>query len=71
MAGPGTALLLIDLQRDVVRGLGGQPVAEAFELVVERSAGLLERARKKGCCGFCNRSGEVIAGKPRDDPTPE
>ena len=48
MAGPGTALLLIDLQRDVVRGLGGAPVAEAFERVVERASGLLERARKRG-----------------------
>ena len=48
MAGPGTALLLIDLQRDVLRGLGGPPVAEAFERVVERCAGLLERARRKG-----------------------
>jgi nicotinamidase-related amidase len=48
MAGPGTALLLIDLQRDVLRGLGGAPVDEAFERVVERAAGLLERARKRG-----------------------
>jgi nicotinamidase-related amidase len=48
MAGPGTALLLIDLQADVVRGLGGSPVAEAFEQTVQRVAGLLERARKRG-----------------------
>ena len=48
MAGPGTALLLIDVQRDVLRGLGGPPVTEAFEQMVERIAGLLDRARKRG-----------------------
>lgn len=48
MAGPGTALLVIDMQRDVVRGLGGPKVQEAFEATVQRVADLVERARRRG-----------------------
>jgi nicotinamidase-related amidase len=48
MAGPGTALLVIDLQRDALRGLGGADVQEAFEATVHRVADLMERARRRG-----------------------
>jgi nicotinamidase-related amidase len=48
MAGPDTALLLVDVQRDVLRGKGGPPVQAAFDRTVERIAGLLERARHRG-----------------------
>jgi nicotinamidase-related amidase len=47
MAGPGTALLVIDVQRDVLRGLGGPEVQEAFEATVQRIAGLMDRARRR------------------------
>jgi len=48
MAGPGTALLVVDVQRDVLRGLGGAEVEEALERTVERIAGLLDGARRRG-----------------------
>jgi len=48
MAGPDTALLLIDLQRNILLGKGGPQAQAALESTVERVAGLLDRARRRG-----------------------
>ena len=48
MAGPDTALLLIDLQRNILLGKGGPEAQAALEATVERVAGLLDRARRRG-----------------------
>ncbi|HUM12807.1 MAG TPA: cysteine hydrolase family protein [Myxococcaceae bacterium] len=48
MAGPDTALLIIDLQRDILLGKGGPEVQAALEGTVERVAGLLDGARRRG-----------------------
>ncbi|HVP62531.1 MAG TPA: cysteine hydrolase family protein [Myxococcaceae bacterium] len=48
MAGPDTALLLIDVQRDILLGKGGPDVQAALDGTVERIAGLLDRARRRG-----------------------
>jgi nicotinamidase-related amidase len=48
MAGPDTALLLIDLQRNILLGKGGPEAQAALEQTVERIAGLLDRARRRG-----------------------
>ncbi len=48
MAGPDTALLLIDVQRDILRGKGGPEALAALDRTVERIAGLLDRARRRG-----------------------
>jgi len=48
MAGPDTALLLIDLQRNILHGKGGSEALAALERTVERAAGLLDRARRRG-----------------------
>jgi nicotinamidase-related amidase len=48
MAGPDTALLLIDLQRNILLGKGGSQVQAALEATVERVTGLLDRARRRG-----------------------
>src|SRR6516225_1968770 len=48
MAGPDTALLIIDVQRNILKDKGGPEAQAAFERTVERIAGLLERARKRG-----------------------
>src|SRR5262249_39291539 len=47
MAGPDTALLLIDLQRNILAGKGGPEALAALERTVERAAGLLDRARRR------------------------
>src|SRR5262249_46408144 len=48
MAGPDTALLLIDLQRNILLGKGGPEAQAALERTVERAAGMLDRARRRG-----------------------
>ncbi|HTS79291.1 MAG TPA: cysteine hydrolase family protein [Myxococcaceae bacterium] len=48
MAGPETALLIIDVQRDILRGMGGDAALEALDRTVERIAGLLDGARRRG-----------------------
>lgn len=48
MAGPHTALLLVDLQRNILLGKGGPEAQAALEATVERVAGLLDRARRRG-----------------------
>jgi len=48
MAGPDTALLLVDVQRNILKDKGGPEAQAAFERTVERIAGLVERARRRG-----------------------
>ncbi len=48
MAGPDTALLIVDVQRSILLGKGGPAAQAALEQTVERIAGLLDRARRKG-----------------------
>src|SRR5262245_43317356 len=48
MAGPDTALLIVDVQRAILKGKGGPEAQAALEGTVERIAGLLERARRRG-----------------------
>ena len=48
MAGPDTALLIIDVQRDILLGKGGPAAQTALERTVERIAVLLEGARRRG-----------------------
>ena len=48
MAGPDTALLLVDLQRSILKDKGGPEAQAALERTVERVAGLLDRARRRG-----------------------
>lgn len=48
MAGPDTALLLVDMQRDILLGKGGPAALAALQETVGRLAGLLERARRRG-----------------------
>jgi nicotinamidase-related amidase len=48
MAGPDTALLVVDVQRNILKDKGGPGALAAFERVVERIAGLQDRARRRG-----------------------
>jgi nicotinamidase-related amidase len=48
MAGPETALLIVDVQRAILQGKGRPEVQEALDRTVERIAGLLDRARRRG-----------------------
>jgi len=48
MAGPDTALLLVDLQEAILLGKGGPSVQESLQRTVVRLAGVLERARRRG-----------------------
>jgi nicotinamidase-related amidase len=48
MAGPDTALLVIDVQRNILLGKGGPDVQSALERTVERITGLLDGARRRG-----------------------
>ncbi|HSP19698.1 MAG TPA: isochorismatase family protein, partial [Myxococcaceae bacterium] len=48
MAGPDTALLLIDMQRDILLGKGGPAALGALEETVARLAALVDRARRRG-----------------------
>ncbi len=47
MAGPDTALLVIDVQRNILLGKGGPDVQAALDGTVERITGLLDRARRR------------------------
>ena len=48
MAGPDTALLVVDVQKAILLGKGGPGAEAALEQTVERIAGLLDRARRRG-----------------------
>ena len=48
MAGPDRALLVIDVQRNILLGKGGPDVQAALDRTVERIAGLLDGARRRG-----------------------
>ena len=48
MAGPDTALLIVDVQRNILKDKGGPEALAALERVVERIAGLQDRARRRG-----------------------
>lgn len=48
MAGPDTALLIVDVQRNILLGKGGAAAQAALEATVQRIAGLLDGARRRG-----------------------
>lgn len=48
MAGPDTALLVVDVQRDILKDRGGPEAQAALERTVERIAALQDRARRRG-----------------------
>lgn len=48
MAGPDTALLVVDVQRNILKDRGGPEAQAALERTVERIAALQDRARRRG-----------------------